>query len=53
MSFFQFCDKLQGFIGLTNIIRNIDVIYNLYKDHKTIGEVVDIFEKLKPAEKII
>lgn len=47
MSFFQYCDKLVGFIGLTNIIRHINVIYDLYKENKTIGEVADIFEKLK------
>jgi hypothetical protein len=46
MSFFQYCDKLVGFIGFANVLKNVERIYNeFYLPYKTVGECADALSK--------
>jgi hypothetical protein len=38
MSFWQYCDKLTGFVGFYGVLNNIMAVYEFYREYKTVGE---------------
>lgn len=42
MDFWKYCEKCQGVIGFTNVLNNIQKLYECYVKHMTVGEACDL-----------
>lgn len=48
MDFWKFCEKVSGCVGQKIVIQYCQLVYDMYMENKTVGEVAEAFKMALP-----